>query len=89
MFPQYPYIEQQAPCGQSPQTVPPKLTPQEPSVVTLAVDVELAAETTEDGLPRTGSPEVVDEGGVALEAGAETEVADPVQPFWQPLATRQ
>ena len=58
-------------------------------MVTLAVDVELAAETTEDGLPRTGSPEVVDEGGVALEAGAETEVADPVQPFWQPLATRQ
>jgi len=68
-------MEQQAPCGQSPQTAPPKLAPQEPSVVTFAVDVEPAEETTEDGLPRTGSPEVVDEGGVALEAGAETDGA--------------
>jgi hypothetical protein len=32
---------------------------------------------------------MVDESGVALEAGAETEVADPVQPFWHPLETRQ
>lgn len=87
VFPQYPYMEQQAPCGQSPQTVPPKLTPQEPSVVTFAVDAEPAEETTEDGLPRTGSPEVVDEGGVALEAAAAltTELEDDVHPDTHPV----
>lgn len=58
-------------------------------MVTFAVDVELAEEITDDGLPRTGSPEVVDDGEVALEAGAETDVVDPVQPFWHPLETRQ
>jgi hypothetical protein len=83
-------MEQQAPCGQSPQTVPPKLTPQEPSVVTFTVDAEPAEETTEDGLPRTGSPEVVDEGGAVDEAdGAAaaltTELEDDVHPDTHPV----
>jgi hypothetical protein len=63
--------------------VPPKLTPQDPSVVVLPVGVGFA-ELIEDGLPRTGSPEAVSERG-AVEAGGGFEVVSPVQPLWHPL----
>lgn len=69
--------------------VPPKETPQVPSVVCLPVGAASAA-TTGVGLPRTGSPEVVEEGGLVAEVMTGMEVTtDPVHPFWQPLAGRQ
>lgn len=67
----------------------PNFAPQLPSVVAWPVAGGLGVA---DGFPRTGSPDVVEEGGLvglaAEEAGAELGAA-PVQPFWQPLAARQ
>jgi hypothetical protein len=49
--------------------------------------------TTEEGLPRTGSPDVVVDGGlvavVIIGMEALLTGVDPVQPFWHPLAGRQ
>src|SRR5690242_11550621 len=62
-----------------------KVAPQLPSVVSLPVVVGLLV-----GLPRTGSPLVVVEGGRETAAVVAAEVgAAPLQPFWQPLAARQ
>ena len=90
-LPQNPYMEQQEPCAQLPHTVLPFVAPQLPSVVTLLVEAGFEVETV-DGLPRTGSPEVVVEGGLVV-AGLEVACVEvtvaPVQPFWHPLATKQ
>ena len=47
-----PYMEQQLPCGQLPQTVLPLPAPHVPSVVTFPVG---AAAEVEVGLPKMGS----------------------------------
>ena len=81
-------MEQQEPWGQLPQTVLPKLAPQLPSVV--ALPVGCAADVV--GLPSTGSPDVVVDGGrEAAPPLADSVVvgAESLQPFWQPLATKQ
>jgi hypothetical protein len=75
---QNPYMEQQFPFGQFPQTVFPLDVPQEPSVVTAAVAVALGCSVLVTGAI-TGSPVVVEDGGAV----------PPLQPFWQPFATRQ
>ena len=74
-MPQNPYMEQQEPCGQLPQTVPAFAAPHVPSLVTTLVLGALVV-----GVPRTGS--WVDDG-----AGARVVVG--VQPLWHPLATEQ
>lgn len=82
---QNPYIEQQFPFGQFPQTVLPFEVPQVPSVVTAAVAVDSGAMVVLTG-PMTGSPVVVDDGGCdppgAVDPPSE-------QPFWHPFAVRQ
>lgn len=55
VLPQKPYIEQQFPLAQLPQTVPLLDDPQVPSVVTFAVDVEPAG-AVDVTLEITGSP---------------------------------
>jgi len=67
VLPQNPYMEQQEPCAQLPQMLLPCVAPQLPSVVTFEVGAGAAEENVE-GLPRTGSPEVVEEGGFVAEA---------------------
>lgn len=75
VLPQKPYIEQQFPFGQFPQTVPPLELPHVPSVV---VGAAALAETVVLTGVMTGSwVEVV------------TCVVPPVQPFWQPFETKQ
>lgn len=75
---QNPYMEQQFPFGQFPQTVSPFDVPQVPSIVTRAVAIASGAMEVLTG-PITGSPVVV--------AGA---LGFPsLQPLWQPFATRQ
>jgi hypothetical protein len=69
----------------------PNLAPQLPSVVGMPVG-DGCALTTLEGLPRTGSPEVVADGGrVAADVGMGTWLmgALSLQPFWHPLPTRQ
>lgn len=69
----------------------PKVAPQVPSVVALPVGF-VGGATTDEGLPRTGSPDVVVEGGrvAVVITGMEALVTvDPVQPFWHPFAGRQ
>jgi hypothetical protein len=86
VLPQKPYMEQQLPCGQFPQTVPPFAAPQVPFVVTGALGEDVGATV---GLPRTGSwdePRVF--ATCEVEADAVELLAD-WQPFWHPLATRQ
>jgi hypothetical protein len=84
-------MEQQEPCDQVPQTVLLKDAPQVPSVVATP-DAAATTTTTDEGLPRTGSPDVVVDGGLVavVMTGMEavTEVV-PVQPLWHPLATAQ
>jgi hypothetical protein len=61
----------------------PNLAPQLPSVVALPVGW---AAGTVAGLPRTGSPLVVVDGGRVVAGAAVAEVGlAPVQPFWHPL----
>lgn len=72
---------QQEPWAQLPQTVLPNLAPQLPSTVGTPVGFVLAGV---DGLPRTGSPVLVTEGGRVLDgdgAGAELAGALSLQPF--------
>ena len=81
-------MEQQDPWAQSPQTVLPNVAPQLPSTVGTPVGLETAVV---EGLPKTGSPEVVVEGGrvFVAEAGADVLGVPSEQPFWQPLVARQ
>lgn len=53
VLPQKPYMEQQLPCGQFPQVVPPFAAPHVPSVVTPPVAAELLTDVVGD--PMTGS----------------------------------
>jgi hypothetical protein len=69
-LPQNPYMEQQEPAAQFPQTMFWCVAPQLPSVVAFPV-ASGAWEENVAGLPRTGSPEVVVEGGL-VEAGVVT-----------------
>lgn len=87
VLPQYPYMEQQDPCGQLPQVVPPFAWPHDPSVVTppfVACDVE-------DGDDITGSPVVVEEGGwlCAILLPPDEGCDAPAHPFWHPFAGEQ
>lgn len=93
---QNPYMEQQFPFGQSPQTVPPLVTPHDPSVVTGALLAAAGVSVVVTGAI-TGSC-VVDE--EAARAGADVDAAPPaptavvvvvpsVHPLWQPFATEQ
>jgi hypothetical protein len=84
VLPQYPYIEQQLPFGQLPQTVPPFEEPQVPSVVTTEVAVEDAGAVVVTA-PMTGSPVVVDEGGLLEAVSVEAEPAELELPSVQPL----
>lgn len=74
---QNPYMEQQFPFGQLPQTVLPFEVPQLPSVVATAVEVVPGAIDVDTG-PITGSAAVEVAGGLELPG-----VVDPpsVQPF--------
>jgi len=82
---QNPYMEQQFPFGQLPQTVLLFEVPQLPSVVTTPVAVVPGAVVVDTG-PITGSAGVEVGGGSAI-----TGVVDgpSVQPFWHPLIVRQ
>lgn len=73
--PQNPYIEQQFPAAQAPQTVPPLELPHEPSVV-VGADAAIVVVLTG---AMTGSWEEV----------VVTDAVFTVQPFWQPLETKQ
>ena len=93
-MPQKPYMEQHPPFGQSPQMVPPLLAPHEPSVVTSPVALAEPEADEAVGDPRTGSwvevVVVVGSAALLVPAAAEEEAEDaPLQPFWQPLETRQ
>jgi hypothetical protein len=69
------------------------LAPQLPSVVTIPLGTAGVLSAVVVGLPSTGSPDVVVEGG-RLMAGAGSAALEAVgaaslHPFWQPLATKQ
>lgn len=75
---QNPYMEQQFPLGQFPQTVLPFEVPHVPSVVTAAVEVAPGAMVDVTG-PMTGSPVVDDDGGLELVGDEEDPPSE--QPF--------
>jgi hypothetical protein len=87
-------MEQQEPCDQVPQTVLAKEAPQVPSVVATP-DAAATTTTTDEGLPKTGSPEVVVDGGlvavvmIGIEAVTGVAGVVPAQPLWHPLSTAQ
>lgn len=83
---QNPYIEQQPPLSQFPHTVLPLSAPQEPSVVTAAVDCAPDS-MVPVGLPITGSPVVEGVGGVAGEGPLGN--GPFAHPLWQPFCERQ